>query len=374
MLSNDNFGPLIAYLVPGTIVLLGLSQFSPAVRVWFAATPADAPTVGGFLYLTLASLAAGMTVSALRWALVDTRADLRRSETISKGIGIVRSGIPGTIAGRPRSRRQIVMHPVRVGTCGWSYKDWSGVFYPEGLPALEQLPFYAERFPVVEVDATFYHSPAIKTVQGWRDRTPDGFGFSLKVPQSITHEKQLQDCQADLHAFLTAARALEDKLLCCLLQFGYFNRSAFSSVDRFLERLNPFLDGWPKDVPVAVEIRNKAWIVPKLLDCLRAHGVVLTLADQAWMPTPLELVKRLDMVTGPFGYVRLLGHREQVEVLTSTLGHIVIDRSEQIRDDAETIHLLSERVPVLTFVNNHFAGYSPHTVRQLLDRLEDRRQ
>ncbi|MBI3462170.1 MAG: hypothetical protein HY000_03790 [Planctomycetes bacterium] len=70
--SNDTFGPLIAYLVPGATVLLGFSEFSPTLRMWFAATPADAPTIGGFLYLTVASLAAGMTISAIRWAVVDT--------------------------------------------------------------------------------------------------------------------------------------------------------------------------------------------------------------------------------------------------------------------------------------------------------------
>ena len=70
--SNDNFGPLVAYLVPGATVLVGASQFVPTVRSWLAATPADAPTIGGFLYLTIASLAVGMTVSAVRWALIDT--------------------------------------------------------------------------------------------------------------------------------------------------------------------------------------------------------------------------------------------------------------------------------------------------------------
>jgi uncharacterized protein YecE (DUF72 family) len=59
------------------------------------------------------------------------------------------------------------MLPIRVGTCGWSYKDWSGVFYPKGLPAGEYLAYYAERYSVVEVDSTFYHSPTLKTVQGW---------------------------------------------------------------------------------------------------------------------------------------------------------------------------------------------------------------
>ena len=82
----------------------------------------------------------------------------------------------------------------------------------------------AARYPVMEVDSTFSRSPPRKTVEGWRDRTPDGFGFSLKVPQVITHEKVLVDCRAEVRAFLTAARELGPKLLCCVLQFGYFNQ------------------------------------------------------------------------------------------------------------------------------------------------------
>ena len=70
--TNANFGPLIAYLVPGATVLVGFSQFSPVLRSWFGASPADAPTIGGFLCLTVASIAVGMTVSAVRWALIDT--------------------------------------------------------------------------------------------------------------------------------------------------------------------------------------------------------------------------------------------------------------------------------------------------------------
>ena len=70
--SNANFGPLIAYLVPGATALAGFSVYSPPLHAWFAVSSADSPTISGFLYLTLASLAAGMTVSAVRWAVLDT--------------------------------------------------------------------------------------------------------------------------------------------------------------------------------------------------------------------------------------------------------------------------------------------------------------
>lgn len=70
--STSNFGPLVAYLVPGAVALAGLSQLSPDIRTWFIGTEGTGPTIGGFLYLTIAAIAAGMTVSAIRWAIVDT--------------------------------------------------------------------------------------------------------------------------------------------------------------------------------------------------------------------------------------------------------------------------------------------------------------
>ena len=257
------------------------------------------------------------------------------------------------------------MHPVRVGTCGWSYKEWSGVFYPRGLTPGDYLSYVAQHYPVVEVDSTFYRSPGRKMVEGWRDRTPDAFGFSLKVPQVITHEKLLLDCRAEVSAFLSAARVLGPKLLCCVLQFGYFNQKAFAGLDAFLERLEPFLEAWPKDVPLAVEVRNKTWVTPQLGDCLRRHKAVWVLTDQSWMPSPLTVVRQVDAVTGPFAYVRLLGDRQAVDALTSTLDHVVIDRTAQLKDDAEAVRQLRERVPVLVFVNNHYAGYAPAIIDQL---------
>jgi uncharacterized protein YecE (DUF72 family) len=263
------------------------------------------------------------------------------------------------------------VHPIQVGTCGWSYKEWAGAFYPKGTPAGEYLSFCAQHYPVVEVDSTFYHIPSRKVVEGWRDRTPENFGFSLKVPQVITHEKVLDDCRGELSAFLSAARLLEGKLRCCLLQFSYFNRKVFSGLDAFLERLEPFLELWPEEVPVAVEVRNKTWLNEQLAECMRPHGAVWAIADQVWVPSPLTLTKRLDVVTGPFAYIRLLGDRAEVDRLTKTLDHTVLDRSDQIRADAQAIRELSERVPVLAFVNNHFAGYAPATIQELLERLQE---
>ena len=84
------------------------------------------------------------------------------------------------------------------------------------------------------------------------------------------------------------------------------------------------------------------------------------------MPSPLSVVERLDVVTGPFAYVRRLRDREAVDALTPTLDHIVIDRGPEVEMDSRAIQVLRQRVPVVAVVNNHFAGYAPETVPQLV--------
>jgi hypothetical protein len=87
------------------------------------------------------------------------------------------------------------------------------------------------------------------------------------------------------------------------------------------------------------------------------------------MPSPLYIAQKIDAATGTFGYIRLLGDRKEVDRLTKKLDHIVVDRQDQILADAEAIKLLAKRVPVLAFVNNHFAGCAPETLRQLTEAL-----
>ena len=113
-------------------------------------------------------------------------------------------------------------------------------------------------------------------------------------------------------------------------------------------------------------MRNRAWMTAALGDCLRRHNAVWVLPDLAWMPTPLSVVERLDVVTGPFAYLRLLGDRAAVDARTKTLDHIVIDRGEQVAEDAQAIRILRQRLPVVAFMNNLYAGYAPKTARQLV--------
>lgn len=172
-----------------------------------------------------------------------------------------------------------------------------------------------------------------------------------------------------MESFLSAARLLGEKPQCVCLQFGYFNREKFSSLRAFLDRLDPFLDRWPRDITAAVEIRNCSWIGREWADCLRRHNAAMVLVEQNWMPSPLQIMEKLDAATGPFGYVRLLGDRKAIEAITRTWNKVVIDRTEEIRRADEAVRRLARKVPVLVFANNHQFGFAPATVEALRQSL-----
>lgn len=254
---------------------------------------------------------------------------------------------------------------IRIGTSGWSYDDWVGPFYPQGTNKRDYLAHYASRFEVVEVDSTYYATPRRQMVQGWAERTPEHFRFALKMPGEITHKKVLLDCQAAMEQFIEALEPLRPKLLCVLLQFGYFNRAAFASAEPFLDRLRDFLRSFAARLPLACEIRNKHWLRSDYFDLLRSHEVAAALVEHAWLPPVDLLIERHDVITGPLAYVRLIGDRHGIEKITTTWEKEVVDRDIDLERLAGALLRVAERVEVVTFVNNHYAGHAPQTVERL---------
>ncbi len=164
--------------------------------------------------------------------------------------------------------------------------------------------------------------------------------------------------------------ALAEKLGPLLFQFGKFDRYAFKSLDDCLARLTPFLNKLPKDHKFSVEIRNKDWLVPKLADVLREHGVALTLIDQGWMPRPWEMKDKFDLITADFTYVRWLGDRKGIEKQTMTWDKTVIDRTDDLTNWITVFKSLVSNTKVLkifAFSNNHYAGHGPATAKLFMD-------
>lgn len=253
---------------------------------------------------------------------------------------------------------------IRIGTSAFTAVGWPGTFYPADLKPADYLTYYAQHFDTVEVDSTFYRVPSRSMVAGWYAKTPEGFIFAAKVPQTITHEQVLVACDGELKKFLAAMEPLQEKLGPLLLQFPYFNRKAFGSVDGFLERLRPFLKALPKDIRFAVEVRNKAWLMPKLLDLLREQRVALALIDHPWLPRPGELLARIDPVTADFTYIRWLGDRKAIEEQTKSWDKVILNRQRELEEWVDACRKFNQRsITIFAFANNHFAGHAPATVR-----------
>ena len=215
----------------------------------------------------------------------------------------------------------------------------------------------------MEIDSTFYRIPAARTVEQWRDRTPEGFTFAAKIPQTITHEKMLVDVERDLAAFLNVMDLLGDKLGPFLFQFPYFNKGKFRGLDDFLERLEPLLARLPQGHHWVVEVRNRNWLNEKLYKVLRKHGVALALVDHAWMPRPSELFTTGDPITANFTFVRWIGDRKGIEKRTRVWDRTLIDRTEDLREWVRVLGGAARQVDIMfAYANNHYGGHAPDTI------------
>lgn len=261
---------------------------------------------------------------------------------------------------------------MRVGTSAFTAAGWEGVFYPQGVKSGDSLSYYAQHFDTVEVDSTFYRIPAFSTVRKWREQTPEKFVFSCKVPQKITHEKVLVDCEDDMRAFLEAMDGLGEKLGVMLLQFPYFNKKKFKSPDEFLKLLAPFLKKLPKTRRFALEIRNKTWVTEGFLELLRDNKVSLALIDHPWMsvgrPSGPGFWEGKDCLTGEFVYVRLLGDRYGIEEQTKTWDKEIVERKRELREWVDFCRKVKRGGDeYYVYINNHYAGHAPATARKFLE-------
>jgi uncharacterized protein YecE (DUF72 family) len=268
-------------------------------------------------------------------------------------------------APEPKLERPDFPSSVRVGTSAFSAAGWQGTFYPNNLPPRNHLHYYSTKFNTVEVDSTYYRTPSAFTVKKWYDKTPPDFVFAAKVPQSVTHEKMLVDCEPEFDEFLERMALLREKLGPLLLQFPYFSPEVFATAEEFLARLDAFLQRLQGvTFRFAVEIRNKSWLDARFADLLRKHKVALALTDRGWMPRPQELAKKFDPITTDFAYVRWLGDRKGIEKITATWDKTIVDRSADLQEWVKYCTQLVRRgVRIYAYANNHYAGHGPSTVK-----------
>ncbi|GAC1405221.1 MAG: DUF72 domain-containing protein [Candidatus Velthaea sp.] len=235
--------------------------------------------------------------------------------------------------------------------------------YDAATKSQNYLREYAREFSSVEVDSTFYGTPAPERLLRWAQSVPAHFTFALKLPREITHERRLIGCEKLLHEFFASAQVLGPQLEAVLVQMGPdFTPDDWTSLAAFV----PVLPIGPR---IAIELRDPRWFEGRYRDdlfaLLREHNIALAATDGTFVD--LELM--LDAFTQPtasFGYVRWLGRRDAV----SRFDRVLIDRGAHIARWAAAIRAAASALErVCAYANNHYMGHSPQTVRAIMAAL-----
>ena len=180
---------------------------------------------------------------------------------------------------------------VRVGTSGYNYPEWKGSFYPADMKPAAMLPYYADRFSTVEINATFYRMPTAATVEGWANAVPEAFTFVLKAPQRITHFARLKNVDDALRFFCDTASLLRARLGPLFFQLP-------PNFKKDVSRLGDLLVQLPPDRRAAFEFRHASWFSDDVYERLRTRNAALCIADTEEGSTPA-------VATADWGYLRL---------------------------------------------------------------------
>jgi uncharacterized protein YecE (DUF72 family) len=258
---------------------------------------------------------------------------------------------------------------IKIGTCGWSYDDWSGAFYPERFPAGRRLGFYGRHFNSVEIDSTFYNVPSSHVVGQWLDAVPDDFVFSAKLSREITHERKLRHCEGPLAEFLASLAPLRRKLGCVIVQLPPYFTPRHDE-----QALRDFVLGLPDDFRFAIEFRDPAWNVPRIVHLLEEHRVCWVWNDV----TPIEKAEEgaFDFLprTTDFLYLRLLGDFEasnpEDSLPASPSTRLLSPRDGSLESWALKVEqCLDETHTVQICASNQFEGFAPSTARRIAGHL-----
>lgn len=246
---------------------------------------------------------------------------------------------------------------VRIGCSGWSYKDWSGIFYAPDLPAKDYLKFYSRIFDCVEIDSSFYRIPNQFMIEQWKRVTPEGFLFSPKLPKKITHENKLENFESTMTYFYSVVGKLGPKLGPIVIQLPPSIKVAkhMGVMRKFLDFLNP-------KYRHTIEFRHSSWFTSEVYKMLEQHDTAMTWSLNQYLETPPE-------VTAKFAYLRMVGERDITEFTGKQK-----ERKEEMQRWAQNLEDKSDSLnDAYVFFNNHFAGFGPESVnefRRLLGMIE----
>jgi uncharacterized protein YecE (DUF72 family) len=238
---------------------------------------------------------------------------------------------------------------ILIGTSGWTYEDWKGRFYPDGLARKRWFDYYTGIFSTVEINATFYRLFKDQIYLNWRSRSPEKFKFVLKVPRLITHQKYLQDTAEDIHQFWNSASLLGDKLGLVLLQIS-------PDMPYDLSRLRQAIEAFGNPRQVAVEFRRENWYNAEVRALLQELGAVFCDAES-------PRFQLNGWVTSTTAYLRLHGRQSwyAYNYPDEELSELAVQARQMQANGAERVYI---------FFNNDYEAYAPANALSLIKLLK----
>lgn len=235
---------------------------------------------------------------------------------------------------------------LRIGTSGYQYDHWKGVFYPDDLPKKRWFEHYAQSFDTVEINNTFYNLPAEKTFDSWRDEAPESFLYALKFSRFGTHIKKLKDPEDPIERFLERAGKLGSSLGPILVQLpGKWKANP--------ERLAGFLEQAPSEYRWTVELRDESWFNDEVYAVLEQNNAALCLHDM--------VEDHPERLTADWTYLRYHGEH----YAGSYSDDYLAGQADRIRG------FLADGHDVYAYFNNDEAGHAVHNALDLRRLVEE---
>ena len=238
-----------------------------------------------------------------------------------------------------------------IGTSGWHYDHWRGRFYPDKLPKAKWLEFYAGYFNTVELNNSFYRLPSENAFGNWRDSSPPGFTFAVKVSRFITHIKRLKNTEEAVENFIDRAEILGNKLGPLLYQLP-------PNMHRNDEALEAFLSILPRGMKHVFEFRHESWLEDGVFRFLRKYNIGFCVFDMPSLSCPL-------IATADFAYIRFHGSAGLYWSCYS---------EEELLDWARKLANLAENLEAIyIYFNNDAEAYAVKNAVTLRDFLENKK-
>jgi len=247
-----------------------------------------------------------------------------------------------------------------IGTSGWVYGHWEGIFYPKDLPSKDKLKYFSQHFKTAEINYSFYHLPRPATYQKWYSQTPADFIFAVKASKFITHIKRLKGVKTAWRTFLENALNLKEKLGPILFQFP----PSFKATEENIKRLEKFLslitthqliNSSTHQLKFAFEFRHKSWCDKKIYNLLKKYKVAWVIADSPRYP-------KAEVVTCDFVYIRM--HGSKILFFSKYTKKELKELGDKIKK------WLKQNLDVYCYFNNDAYGYAIENARELLKFLK----